>query len=88
MTSEHITAYKEEGMWEESAGGGKAPWGRAGLGRVCPLVCHHAVDLMDGRGKGAKADLLRLVDDLRPGLLPLLGHHQVFVGVDQQVEST
>lgn len=55
---------------------------------VGPLVGHHAVDLVDGGGEGAQANFLRVGDDLGPGLLPLLGHLQVLVGVDQEVERT
>ena len=52
MTSEYITAHKEGGTCEKRAGG------RVWLGRVRPLVGYHAVDLMDGRSEGAKANLL------------------------------
>lgn len=74
---------KSKGRRAESSGRPLPP--SEGVG---PLVRHHAVDLVDGGGEGAQAHLLRPVDDLRARLRPLLGHLQVLVGVDQEVEGT
>ena len=51
------------------------------------LVADGGVDFVDVGGEGFEFDLLRILNEVRIGQVPALGHVQVFVRVHEQIEG-
>ena len=51
------------------------------------FVADGGVDFVDVGGEGFEFDLLRILNEVRIGQVPALGHVQVFVRVHEQIEG-
>merc|ERR1719335_427981 len=49
-------------------------------------IGHHRINLVDLGGEGTQPNFLRIDDELRIGLLPLMGNLGVLVGIDEKLE--